>query len=186
MWNKGRVILSPIANFLAERDISPTLLTVLGLISAICAGFFYRDGRFISGAVFLALGGILDVLDGDVARREGKVSKKGAYLDSTLDRLSEFIPLLGIMLYYLYRDPFSASVSVILIFGSLMVAYTRARAEGLGLECKIGFADRPFRLIFLIIGSLLGERIFTVFLLYLAIFVCITFIMRMAYCLKRL
>ncbi len=184
--SKGRAVLAPISRFLAERNVSPTLLTLLGVISALCAGFFYRGGGFILGAVFLAIGGLFDLLDGDVARMGGKVSKRGAYLDSTLDRLSEFIPLFGIMLYYIEREPISASLAVILIFGSLMVSYTRARAEGLGIKCKIGFADRSFRIIFLIIGSLFGERIFIIFLLFLAISVCITFIMRMAYCLRRL
>ncbi len=185
-WNKGRRILSPITQFFATKNISPALLTVLGVMLSSISAYFYIGGRFIFGAIFLALGGIFDVLDGEVARKEGRVSKKGAYLDSTLDRISEFIPLFGILFYYINKDPVSLSLTAILIFGSIMVSYTRARAEGLGIQCRVGFADRPFRLIFLIIGSLCGERIFTIFLAFLVVSVIITFIMRMVYSLRRL
>jgi CDP-diacylglycerol--glycerol-3-phosphate 3-phosphatidyltransferase len=184
--NNGRNILSPFTRFLARRNISPNLLTVFGVILSISSTFFYAKGEFPLAAILLAAGGLFDVLDGDVARREGKVSNRGAYLDSNLDRVSEFVPLFGIMLYYMKNTPFFASLTVILLFGSFMVSYAKARAEGLGIECKVGFADRPFRVLFLIVGSLFGPRVFVAFLVFLIIAVYVTFLRRMAYSVKKL
>lgn len=182
----GRNILSPFARFLTKRNVSPNLLTVFGFILSICSAFFYAKGRFPFAAILLTAGGLFDVLDGDVARREGRVSNKGAYLDSNLDRISEFVPLFGIMLYYMKDGFLFVSLTVILMFGSFMVSYTKARAEGLGIECKIGFADRPFRMLFLIIGSLCGPRVFIAFLIFLVIAVYVTFLRRIIYSLRRL
>jgi len=182
----GRNILSPFARFLTKRNVSPNLLTVFGVILSICSVFFYAKGRFLFAAILLAAGGLFDVLDGDVARREGRVSNRGAYLDSNLDRISEFVPLFGIMLYYMKDSFLFASLTVILMFGSLMVSYTKARAEGLGIECKIGFADRPFRMLFLITGSLCGPRVFIAFLIFLIVAVYVTFLRRIIYSVRRL
>jgi len=184
--NNARNILSPFARFLAERNVPPNLLTVVGVMLSISSAFFYAKGGFRLAAIILATGGLFDVLDGDVARREGRVSNRGAYLDSNFDRFSEFAPLFGIMLYYMKNNLFFASLTVIMIFGSLMVSYAKARAEGLGIECRIGLADRPFRVLFLIVGSLCGSRVFIVFLVFLIIEVYATLFRRVVYSIKKL
>lgn len=184
--SNGRNLLSPLTRFLAGRNVPPNLLTICGLVLSISSVFFYARGGFRLAAIILAVGGLFDVLDGDVARREGRVSDRGAYLDSNLDRVSEFVPLFGILLYYMKNTPFFASLTVILMFGSIMVSYAKARAEGLGIECKVGFADRPFRVIFLIIGSLCGPKVFTAFLVFLIVAVYATFLRRMAYSFRKL
>src|SRR5207302_5423965 len=107
---------------------------------------------FLAGIAFI-VGSVLDTLDGRYSRMSGKGTAFGAFLDSTLDRLEEGIVLIAIGAYFADRhDSVAAAATVAAVLGSLMVSYTRARAEALGVECKVGLATRPVRVVILSIG----------------------------------
>jgi CDP-diacylglycerol--glycerol-3-phosphate 3-phosphatidyltransferase len=184
--NKGRGILLPIARLLARKDISPNWLTLIGLSITVVSAFLYGKGLFPLAGIILLVSGLFDVLDGDVARLSGKVTKSGAFLDSTTDRYADFAVLAGITFYYTKIGIGYVIIALLLILGSFMVSYTRARAEGFGIECKIGFGDRPVRFITIIIGSLFGSNIFFFFMLFLMAATNLTAIYRISYVLKRL
>ncbi len=160
------------ADFLARLHVHPNALSLLGLALSGLAALLYGSGFFFWAAWVLVLAGTCDVLDGQIARLAGKTSRFGAFFDSSLDRFSEIIVFLGLAWYFsggnlspLLRgmetagavSPVAVLFIILAIGGSFMVSYTRARAEGLGLECKVGFMQRPERITLLIIGSLLGS-----------------------------
>lgn len=182
----GRNVFSPLTDFLAKKNVSPNLITLLGIIPSVCSLLFYFKGNFVFGAIFIAIAGIFDILDGQLARKEKRVTEGGAYLDSNLDRVSDFIPMFGIAVYYMRYNHFFASLTFILMFGAFMVSYSRARAESFGIDCRVGIADRTFRMIFLIIGSLFGPTIFVWFLGFLILATYATFIVRIVYSFKKL
>jgi CDP-diacylglycerol--glycerol-3-phosphate 3-phosphatidyltransferase len=134
--------------------LTPNAVTVLGLVPAVAAGAAFASGHVRPGGLFLLISGLMDMLDGAVARVAENESKFGALLDSTIDRYAEITVYLGLAI--LYRDS-AALIGVILaLCGSLMVSYVKARAEGLGLTCNIGLLQRPERLIILMVGAFLG------------------------------
>ncbi len=149
--------LAPIADFLAKWRVSPNTVTILGFLGCVAVGIVLALGYPRLGGLLLVVFGPLDAVDGLLARRSGQQTKFGAFLDSTLDRYSE-IAIFGGLLYYLLET--SQFWPVILLFlalaGSLMVSYTRARAEALGFECKVGLLTRFERLLLLTIGLLTG------------------------------
>jgi CDP-diacylglycerol--glycerol-3-phosphate 3-phosphatidyltransferase len=131
-------------------------LTISGFALALVAANFFRIDRFFWAGIFIILAGTCDVLDGRLARDTGKGSIYGALFDSTIDRYSEIIVFLGLAWYY--YGPSKATVMIILlaVAGSMMVSYTRARAEGLGLECKVGIMQRQHRITLLAAGAILA------------------------------
>jgi len=131
--------------------VSATAVTVLGLPLSIGAGYCFATGRFIFGGVLAALVGLCDTLDGELSRRTGTASALGAFLDSTIDRLSESLVLVG--LYWYYRDSWLGLLAVAALVFSFMVSYVRARAEGVGRECKVGLFERPVRVPMLLLGA---------------------------------
>jgi CDP-diacylglycerol---glycerol-3-phosphate 3-phosphatidyltransferase len=145
-------ILDPLTNWLAERRVHPNLLTTLGFLVTIGAAWaFHRHAMHTAGFLVL-LGGFFDILDGRVARLTGLGSKFGAFYDSTLDRVSEIAVYFGILsLYNSYRQEVGDVGMIYLVMlamaGSLMVSYTRARAEALGLDCKVGLMPRAERVV---------------------------------------
>lgn len=149
--------LAPIADFLAKLKVSPNTVTILGFLGCLAVGISLGMGHLRLGGVLLIIFGPLDAVDGLLARRSGQQTKFGAFLDSTLDRYSEIAIFGGLLTYLLQKGDF---LSVILLFftlgGSLMVSYTRARAEALGFECKIGLLTRFERLLVLTIALLTG------------------------------
>jgi len=170
--------LDPLVDLLVRLGVSPDHLTIAGLVLSILSGIAFFEGHARTGALVLAVAGLCDILDGQVARRLGSVSRFGAFLDSTLDRLSEAAVLLGILGFYLGNllalvlqperalmqishglEPVTwavmAMTTALALVGSFMVSYTRARAEGLGLDCKVGWFERPERMVVLITAGLL-------------------------------
>lgn len=153
-------------------------VTVLGLVLCAGSGLSFFDGHSRLAALLLLLAGFCDLLDGQLARREGGESRFGAFFDSTLDRLGEALVLLGILgfclrnlvalvfesaqvleqmavgLYPVTWAVVGATAALALV-GSFMVSYTRARAEGLGLECRVGWFERPERLLLLVVAGAL-------------------------------
>jgi len=151
-------IVNPIADRLAKWGIIPNLLTVAGLLANILAGLLMAFGKFFwAGAVLLVLGP-LDHLDGALARRLNQVSKLGAFLDSTFDRFSESALYLGLLWYFQGQGAQTETILVYLtITGSIMVSYTRARAESLGVDCQIGLMTRLERFLVLLVGLFTGR-----------------------------
>lgn len=152
--------LNRVASFIVSLKISPNTLSFLALFSGIGAGvFFFLKQPFWAG-VSIVLCGVLDVLDGKVAARTRQKSLFGAIFDSTLDRYSEFFIYFGLALYFI--NHWALWLTFFTFFSSTMVSYTRARAEGLGIDCKIGVMQRAERIVLLSLGSLVGP-LFKVF-----------------------
>jgi len=154
--SRVRSWLEPATDAIARMGIHPTALTVIGLLFSIAAGAAYAKGYFPVGGLLLLLAGLCDMTDGAVARATGKGSPFGAFLDSTVDRYSELLVYLGLAAYYVQAHRVEWIAVFLAFSGSLMVSYTRARAEGLRHECRVGWIQRPERLAILIVASLLG------------------------------
>ena len=149
-------LIDPISRALAGARIHPHVLTVTGFILSLAAANFFRIGHFFWAAVAIILAGTCDVLDGRIARASGKGSTYGALFDSTIDRYSEIFIFLGLTWFYYDRSRATVLIILLAVAGSMMVSYTRARAEGLGLECRVGLLQRQHRIILLVAGALLG------------------------------
>ena len=149
-----RQAVVPIDGRIVSRShITPNALTVAGLVLNVATVPFIVTGHFVLGAVVLLLAGCCDMLDGAVARLSAQVTPFGAFLDSTSDRLSEGVVLLAIGVRFAGHGSIWDLVGVfIALIMSFLVSYTRARAEALGLECKVGLASRPERIVLLAIG----------------------------------
>jgi CDP-diacylglycerol--glycerol-3-phosphate 3-phosphatidyltransferase len=150
---EGRVrsFLDPLTALILRLGFSPDALTFIGLVFSILAGYHLARGRYAISATFLLVGGLCDVLDGSMARRSGRSSRRGAFLDSTLDRLAEIAVFLGLFLHY-QNHLILQFLAMLALTGSLMTSYARARAEGLGVDCKVGLMERPERLILMILA----------------------------------
>jgi CDP-diacylglycerol--glycerol-3-phosphate 3-phosphatidyltransferase len=151
--------LGPVIRWMVRHRVHPNLLTTLGFLSVVGAGFLYHLDHVRWAGVLVLLGGVWDIFDGQVARVSGMASKFGAFYDSTLDRIGEIVVFLGLLSLYNRYGHEMANVwmvyaIVLAMGGSLMVSYTRARAEGLGLDCKVGLMQRPERVVLLGLGSL--------------------------------
>jgi CDP-diacylglycerol--glycerol-3-phosphate 3-phosphatidyltransferase len=123
------------------------------------AALAVSQGYLLLGGLVLLFSGVFDLLDGPLARAKGTTTKFGAFLDSSVDRLSEAALLLGLLLYYHWEDSSSAELALVFgtLVGSLMVSYMRARAEGLGVSCDVGIFTRPERVVVLAAGLVLGQ-----------------------------
>lgn len=147
---QGRKILSPITSLVIRLGITANMLTLGSLPASIFAGYFFSQGARWWGALFLVLIALMDTIDGEVARKTNKISKFGAFLDSVTDRIAEFFVYLGFFLYY--TEAWIQTLIFVALVASILVSYVRARAEGIGEECKIGFMERPVRMATLLFG----------------------------------
>ncbi len=155
----SRGLLAEVAGILARTGLTPNMLTWLGLVlNAVTAWVLFR-GAFTAGGVLVLVAGLFDALDGSLARATGRVSAFGAFLDSTLDRLSEAVLYFGLLLFFAGQPGSQQEIALtyLAIIGSLMVSYARARAEGLGYECKVGLFTRFERVLVLSLGLLLAQ-----------------------------
>jgi len=140
-------LINPFADWLVKTGVHPNSVTWAGLFFTLVAANFFRQGQFFWGGIFLIIAGTCDVFDGLVARKTERKSKFGAFLDSTIDRYSDIIVLLGIAVFF---DRLYVHVLVILgITGSLLTSYTRARAGALSIDCRVGLMQRPERVTYL-------------------------------------
>ncbi len=147
-----------LVNILKKTKLTPNALTLIGLLGSFVAAALVAWEYFLLGGIIVLLAAAFDLFDGPLARITGRVSKFGALLDSVSDRLSEAAVLLGILIVYLQQDAFWEPVVVYLtLAGSVMVSYTRARAEGLGLKCEVGLFTRAERVIVLALGIMLAQ-----------------------------
>jgi CDP-diacylglycerol---glycerol-3-phosphate 3-phosphatidyltransferase len=161
-------------NRLIESRLTPNAISLTGLALCVLAAVLVFAEQYVLGGLAFVIGSVCDMLDGRYSRMSGKGTSFGAFLDSTLDRIEEGIVLAAVA-YQFSRAGDDAVVAavVIAVLASLMVSYTRARAEALGVECKVGIADRPVRVIILSIGLLFatGAGVFDVELLAPAVWV---------------
>ena len=148
----------PVARLLAGLGLTPNLVTLVGLAIAGTGAYMIAVGHWWGGGLIVLFAGVFDLFDGALARATGKVSDFGALLDSTIDRVSEAVVLLGLLAYYLSTDDDLGSILVyVALVGSIMVSYMRARSEGLGIDCKVGVMTRPERVAATGIGLIVGH-----------------------------
>ena len=145
-------------NRLIESRLTPNAISVTGLILTVVAAVLIWQEQFILGGIAFVVGAICDTLDGRYSRMSGKGSQFGAFLDSTLDRIEEGIVLTAVAAVFAAEDnQIAAAATVVAVLASLMVSYTRARAEALGVECKVGIASRAVRVVILAPGIILAD-----------------------------
>jgi CDP-diacylglycerol---glycerol-3-phosphate 3-phosphatidyltransferase len=147
-----------VRNRLIESRLTPNAISLTGFALNLAAAALIVDRLFFLAGIAFIVGSIMDTLDGRYSRMSGKGSVFGAFLDSTLDRMEEGIVLIAIGAYFAsLHNQVAAAATVAAVLGSLMVSYTRARAEALGVECKVGLATRPVRVVILSIGLVFAK-----------------------------
>ena len=173
-------ITNPIVTVLGKSRLKPNTLTYIELAISLGAAYAIGIGYFLVGGALVLLSGLFDLLDGALARFTKQSTKFGAILDSTIDRLSEAAIFCGLLVCYM---PKVATLEIVLIFaalvGSFLVSYIRARAEGLGLECRVGLFTRAERVIVLAVGLLVNQVFIALWIL--VVFVYITVAQRLLY-----
>jgi CDP-diacylglycerol--glycerol-3-phosphate 3-phosphatidyltransferase len=176
---RTRFIIDPMVDFMARFQLSPDFLTVLGMASHFLFAWLIANGRFPIAAVAIFFIAPLDALDGALARKLGRQQNGfGAFLDSTLDRVAEIILFGGFLWYFgAQGDTWMVALAYLAITGSLMVSYTRARAESLGLSAKVGLLSRVER--YAVLTTFLVLNLPVVALAILALFTYVTMGQRM-------
>lgn len=145
-------------NRLIESRLTPNAISMTGLVLNLAAAALVLEGLFVAAAFAFIIGSIMDTLDGRYSRMSGKGTQFGAFLDSTLDRIEEGVVLAAVCWHFAERgDEAIAAACLLVVLGSLMVSYTRARAEALGVECKVGIATRPVRVVILSAGLMFAD-----------------------------
>lgn len=151
----SKKVIDAIVRALARSRIHPNALTFIGLLINVGCAFLYGYGKFFEAGLVMIVANLFDILDGQVARLRGRVTRFGAFFDSNIDRYSDIIVFVGIMVFYAAsHSTVLVALTGIALVGSVMVSYSRARAESLDIACKVGFLERPERVVLLIIGSL--------------------------------
>ncbi len=174
----------PVARFLARTAITPSTITWLGFLLAAGAAALIITGHLFAAGLVVLIAGFFDMLDGALARYTNQATRFGAILDSTLDRISEAVVLLGILVLYAREQLLAQTLLVgVTLLGSLLVSYIKARAEAIGLKCQVGLFTRPERVIVLALGLLLNQITYAlvVALAIIAVFSFITVGQRLLY-----
>jgi CDP-diacylglycerol--glycerol-3-phosphate 3-phosphatidyltransferase len=151
-------IINAMVRALSSAGIPPNVLTTIGVVINLGCGVLFGFGEFFWAGIVLIVANLFDMLDGNVARLSGRVTRYGSFLDSTLDRLSDMGCFIGIMVFYARLTEQHSTLNVLLggigMVASVLVSYTTARSEALGVKANIGFLQRPERVVLLIIGAL--------------------------------
>ena len=151
-------VLALIVSALSVAKIHPNFLTVIGLAVNAYAAYLLSRGAFAAAGGIVFIAALFDLVDGPVARLSNRVSRFGGFLDSVMDRYSDLILMMGLLVYYASINRFGYIVlTAVAMSGSVMVSYTRARAENVISTCKVGFLERPERIVLIIIGALTGR-----------------------------
>ncbi len=175
---KFQTFVEPFAKKLKDVGIDPNTITLLGFFFSLASGALIFFDHLILAAVLYTFSGLCDMMDGVVARVNGQESKFGSFLDSFLDRYGDFFPMAG--LCFLYRNqPSLVVASLLAIMGSFSTSYARAKAESLGIECKVGILERPER--FFLVLALLVSGYVLEFMLLLAVLTNVTAFQRLFY-----
>ena len=187
-------VTNPISEWLLRSHVRPNTLTTVGAVLVVTSAVAYAFGYIRTGGALLLASGIVDTFDGQVARRGGMESKFGAFYDSTLDRVGDGATFIGIAAYLLHLPDVSykietAVLCMVAVLSSLLVSYARARAEGLGIDCKVGIVQRAERLIAIGVPSVLvgaGPRglVLQVIVALLAVLSTVTVVQRFIYVYK--
>ncbi len=147
-----------VRNRLIESRLTPNAISLTGFVLNVVAAVLVWQTYFILGGIAFIVGSICDTLDGRYSRMSGKGTPFGAFLDSTLDRAEEGVVLTAVAVYFASQNmQFAVAAVVIAVMSSLLVSYTRARAEALGVECKVGIASRAVRVVILSVGLLFAN-----------------------------
>jgi len=153
MW-----IINSMVRGLASLGVHPNILTTIGVMINVGCGVLFGMGEFFWAGIVLLVANLFDMLDGNVARLTGNVTRFGGFLDSSLDRVSDMVCFLGIMAFYAGNTPQHSILNVVLggvgMIFSVMVSYTTARSESIGIKSNVGFLQRPERIVLFIIGAL--------------------------------
>jgi CDP-diacylglycerol---glycerol-3-phosphate 3-phosphatidyltransferase len=183
-------LIDPVANWLVKRRVHPNTITVIGTFCTLVGGVIYGTGHIKTGGWFLGLTALFDVLDGTVARRSNTSSQFGAFLDSTLDRLADGFVLGGLAVFYA-TSQLHGSVPLLItallgLIGAFLTSYTRARAESLGLDAKVGLLQRPERVVLLsapqaFFGLVFDGWVLAIIVVILTLTAWITVFQRVAY-----
>jgi CDP-diacylglycerol--glycerol-3-phosphate 3-phosphatidyltransferase len=186
--------MDPIADWLARHRVHPNTITIVGTLFMVAGGVLYGTGHIKTGGWLLSITALTDVLDGMVARRRNMSSAFGAFLDSTLDRVADGAVLGGLAVFYAL-SPAHHSVTMIVvclagIIGAFMTSYTRARAEALGFDAKVGMLQRPERVVLLsapqaLFGLTLNGWVLAIIIVILTITAWITVVQRIMYVYDR-
>jgi len=154
----GQRIIDAMVRWLAYGHINPNILTLVGVSINVGSGLLFGFGEFFWAGIVLIVANLFDMLDGQVARLSGRVTRFGGFLDSSLDRLSDMVVFVGLMVFYARDTEFHSTLNVFLagagMMGSVMVSYASARAESIIPKCDVGFLRRPERVVLFIIGAL--------------------------------
>lgn len=180
----GSRIADPMVAVLSRSGIKPNALTFVSLVLSIAAAYFIGTGHFLLGGALVLVSGLFDLLDGALARFTKQTTKFGAILDSTVDRVSEAAIFCGLLIWYVPKGSVLEAAAIFAaLIGSFLVSYIRARAEGLGLECRVGLFTRAERVIVLAIGLLVNQVFIALWVLI--VFVYITIAQRLLYLWKQ-
>lgn len=173
-------VIDRIVRVLTLSRIHPNVLTFLGLLINIVAAALFAKGRFQAAGLVVIGAGLFDMVDGRVARESNRVTRFGGFFDSVLDRYSDLCLLIGLLVYYsdINRN-FYVVLTAVVMMGSVMVSYTRSRAENTIPKCKVGFLERPERIVLILIGALFNRM--APVLWVIAVLSTITVIHRMIY-----
>jgi len=183
-------VIEPVAGWLVRRGVHPNTITVFGTLCTVAGGVIYAYGHISVGGWFLGLTALFDVLDGTVARRTGKSSTFGAFLDSTLDRVADGAVLGGLAVFYalnpVHHNVPMMAVCLVGLIGAYMTSYIRARAEALGLDAKVGMVQRPERVVLLsapqaFFGLALHGLVLGAIVVFLTVTAWITVVQRMKF-----
>jgi len=175
-----RYVLDAIVRGFAASGINPNFLTFLGFGINVLAAYLFAYGYFRWAGVTIIFAGIFDMADGRVARLQGRVTPFGGFYDSVMDRYSDLCLLIGLLIYYgRINRFFYVSLVAVAMIGSVMVSYSRARAENVIPSCKVGFLERPERVVLIIIGALFDRMAPVLWLI--AVLSNVTVIHRIAY-----
>jgi len=172
-------LTQPAVRLLARTSITPSIITWFGFLLAVGAAALIIAGHLFAAGFVVLFAGFFDMLDGALARHTNRTTRFGAVLDSTLDRLSEAVLLIGILLYVGDQSSVAVLLVCLALLGSLLVSYIRARAEALGLECLVGLFTRAERVIVLALGLLLNQIVIA--LAIIVVFSFFTFGQRLIY-----
>ena len=183
-------VIEPVADLLVRLRVKPNTITTVGTLCTMTAGVIFATGHIMTAGWFLGLTALFDVLDGTVARRTGRSTTFGAFYDSTLDRIADGFLLGGLAVFYAtsarHHSTIMLAITQLGIIGTFVVSYTRARAEALGIDAKVGIMQRPERIALLaapqaFFGLALDGRVLALIVIILSVTAWITAFQRIAF-----
>jgi CDP-diacylglycerol--glycerol-3-phosphate 3-phosphatidyltransferase len=183
-------VIEPAISFLARHNVSPNAITTVGTLLTVAAGVVYATGHIMTAGWIMAVTAFFDVVDGEVARRTGRSTVFGAFYDSTLDRVADGALMAGLTVFYatnpVHHNIYMMVTCLVGIIGTFLVSYTRARAESLGIDAKVGVMQRPERIVLLsapqaLFGLFWNGWVLIGIVILLTVTACITAVQRIAF-----